>query len=70
MIKLIKRTMKAAKNYTIVDFGFLKILMLTFGLLIGIYFPKFFLNYAFFIWLVFIISLGWILYRTFFKDRV
>lgn len=67
MINFIKRSLKAAQQYTILDFACLKILLLSFGLLLGAYFPQFFLDHTFFLWVVFILTLLWIIYRTFIK---
>jgi len=67
MIPFIKRIFTATKGYTILDFGILKICILCFGLLIGAYFAPFFLSHTFFLWVVFLITFVWILYRTFIK---
>jgi len=61
----IQRIMKAAKKYTTIDFACLKIAVLSFGILLGGYFSAFFLDHTFFLWIVFLISFLWIMYRTF-----
>jgi len=65
MLKFIKRALKAAKKYTVVDYACLKISILSFGILVGAYLAKFFLNHTLFLWVVFILTLLWIMYRTF-----
>ncbi len=65
MNTLIKRTLKATRNYTLADFACLKITLLSAGIIIGAYFPKFFLSHSSLLWLVFIVTYVWIMYRTF-----
>ena len=65
MLKFIKRALKAAKKYTVVDYACLKISILSFGILLGAYLAKFFLNHTLFLWVAFILTLLWIMYRTF-----
>lgn len=67
MNTLIKRALKAARNFTVMDYACLKITLIAFGILIGAYFPKFFLNYSSYLWVIFIVSYIWIMYRTFVK---
>lgn len=63
--KFIQRALKGTKKYTVIDYAFLKIAILSFGLLLGAYFAKLFLNHTLFLWVVYIFSFLWILYRTF-----
>jgi hypothetical protein len=63
--KFIQRALKAAKKYTVIDYACLKISILSFGILLGAYLAKFFLNHTLFLWVVFILTLLWIMYRTF-----
>ena len=65
MIEFIQRAFKAAKKYTYIDYACLKISILSFGILLGAYLSKFFLNHTLFLWVVFILTLLWIMYRTF-----
>jgi hypothetical protein len=65
MIEFIQRVLKATKKYTIIDYAFLKIAILSLGILLGAYFAKYFLNHTLFLWVVYIISFLWILYKTF-----
>jgi hypothetical protein len=63
--KFIQRALKAAKKYTVIDYACLKISILSFGILLGAYLAKFFLNHTLFLWVVFILTMLWIMYRTF-----
>ena len=65
MIEFIQRALKATKKYTVIDYACLKISILTFGILLGAYLAKFFLNHTLFLWVAFILTLLWIMYRTF-----
>lgn len=67
MEKLITRTLAAARNYTIWDYGFLKIALISAGILLGSYFSQFFLENLYVLWSVFIVSYVWIIYKTFMK---
>ena len=67
MSAFIKRLLKAARMYTVMDYAFLKITLVSFGILLGSYFSRFFLNYTFLLWVIFIISYLWVMYRTFIK---
>lgn len=67
MITFLQRALHAARKYTIIDFACLKITLVSFGIILGAYFTDFFLNYTSFLWIVFILSFLWVMYRTFFK---
>jgi hypothetical protein len=67
MEKLINSALNAAKKYTVWDYGCLKITLISFGILLGAYFSKFFLSYILLFWIIFIASFVWIIYRTFIK---
>jgi hypothetical protein len=67
MSKFIQRLLKAARKYTVMDYSFFKITLVSFGILLGAYFPQFFLNYSSLLWVVFIVSYIWNMYRTFVK---
>lgn len=67
MSAFIKRLLKAARKYTVMDYAFLKITLVSFGILLGAYFSQFFLNHTSFLWVIFILSYLWIMYRTFIK---
>jgi hypothetical protein len=68
MERFIQKILMATRNYSIMDFACLKITLISLGILLGAYFSKFFLNFTSFLWIVFIISYIWIMYRTFIKD--
>lgn len=67
MKDMLQRVMDAAKKYSIVDYGALKIALLSAGILIGAYYAPFFMMYSMVLLTVFLISFIWIVYRTFFK---
>ncbi|HWR39968.1 MAG TPA: hypothetical protein VN611_10750 [Patescibacteria group bacterium] len=64
MLKVLDGFMDAAKTYTLFDYACLKIALITFGILLGVYFTEIFLRYTLAIWTVFIVSYAWIGYRT------
>ncbi len=63
MFNLIEKVMDAARKYTVVDYGFFKFLMITAGILIGAYFAQTILNYIWLVWIIFVISFIWIIYK-------
>lgn len=67
MKAFINQIMGAAGKYTVFDFACLKTALLFLGILIGVYFAEFFVNYTSYLWGIFIVSYVWIMYRTFFK---
>lgn len=67
MRAFINRVLGATDKYTVWDFAFLKICLVSLGILLGVYFAKFFLTYTSILWIVFITTYLWIMYRTFFK---
>ena len=67
MSAFIQKALNAARKYTVMDYACLKITLLSFGILLGAYFAQFFLSYTSFLWVVFIVSFLWIMYRTFIK---
>lgn len=67
MLKFIDRIIKAANRYTFWDYFFLKTTVLFFGILIGTYFSSFFINHTLLLWLVFLVTYVYIMYRTFVK---
>lgn len=67
MSTFVQRALKAARKYTVIDYACLKITLLSFGILLGTYFAKLFLNLTSFLWVVFIASFLFIMYRTFIK---
>jgi len=65
MLNMIEKVMGAARKYTIVDYGFFKFLMISFGILIGVYFAQPILNIIWLVWVIFIISAIWMIYKIF-----
>lgn len=67
MGNIVQRVMRSTSNYTVMDFGCLKIVVLCAGILLGSYYHEFFLGYTTLLGVVFVISFLWIMYRTFIK---
>jgi small multidrug resistance family-3 protein len=67
MRAFINRVLDATGKYNAWDFAFLKVCLVSLGVLLGAYYAKFFLNYTSILWVVFITTYLWIMYRTFFK---
>lgn len=65
MKKILNRLLDAARNYTVWDYGCLKIVLISLGILLGTYFSNFFLRYTSLLWAIFIVSYIRIIYRTF-----
>lgn len=67
MNALIQRVLKAGRQYTLFDYAGLKITLIFLGILLGAYFSDFFLDKVTLVWIIFILSCLWIMYRTFVK---
>ncbi len=67
MFEFINRIIKAANRYTFWDYFFLKTTVFVFGILIGTYFASLFIDHTLFLWLVFLATYVYIMYRTFIK---
>ena len=65
MVKLIEKAMAAVRKYTVVDMGFFKFLMVTFGILLGVYFTEPILNIIWLVWIIFIVSAVWMILKIF-----
>ena len=65
MKELINRALRAARKYTLWDYAFLKITLISLGILIGSYFPDFFQSHTSLLWIIFLISYLFIIFRTF-----
>lgn len=63
----IERSINAARKYTVWDFAIFKFCLISLGILFGVYFAQFFQNYMALLWIVFIVSYVYIMYRTFVK---
>lgn len=64
MQNVLSALLRAAKTYTLFDFGCLKIALIAFGILLGSHFSEFFLRHTSWLGIVFVISYGCIVYRT------
>ena len=64
MDKWMKRALKRARHYSVIDFAVLKISLLSMGVLIGVHFKDFFKKHMNKIWLLAAASFGAIMYRT------
>lgn len=69
MKNLVNKLLSTTKKYTVLDYSFLKITLISLGILIGTYLSNFFLNYTSLLWIIFLISYIFIIYRTFIKRR-
>lgn len=67
MNSLVQKVLKAARNYTLLDYAGFKTTLIFLGVLLGAYFSEFFLNHITWVWIIFILSYLWIMYRTFVK---
>ena len=65
MRSYIEYAMSAVRKYTVWDFAWLKITLISLGILLGTYFADFFLHYTVALWIIFAVSYLLILYRTF-----
>lgn len=69
MRKFIDKAINSARQYTLWDWGFLKITLFSLGLLVGVYFAQIFSQYMTFIWAIFIFSYIWVIYKTLVQYR-
>lgn len=67
MKKWINYLMAQARRYTVVDFAFLKLALLSAGILLGSYFAAFFQSYILIVWIVAAVSYTAVIYATFGK---
>jgi hypothetical protein len=65
MRKFIDKAINSARQYSLWDWGWLKIALFSFGLLMGVYFAQILSQYVTFIWAIFIFAYIWIIYKTF-----
>ena len=63
----INKALKAAQSYSIWDYGWLKLTLISCGIILGAYLSQFFMQYIGIVWAVFILTYIWIMYKTFFK---
>ena len=67
MRDFIERAMAASRKYTVLDMACFKFALVALGVLFGAYFSRFFLNYINIVWVIFLVTYIWIMYRTFAK---
>lgn len=65
MRKFFDKAINSVRQYSLWDWGWLKITLFSFGLLIGVYFAQVLSQYVTFIWAIFIFAYIWIIYKTF-----
>ena len=65
MKNFINKVLESTRWYTVWDFGILKISLMCFGILLGAYFSDFFLSKITFIWIIYIVTFIYIMYKTF-----
>jgi hypothetical protein len=65
MRKFFDKAINSVRQYSLWDWGWLKITLFSFGLLIGVYFAQVLSQYMTFIWAIFIFAYIWIIYKTF-----
>ena len=61
--------MAQARRYTAIDFTFFKLVLVSFGILLGSYFAAFFQSIIVLIWIIFVVSYIAVLRATFRKPR-
>lgn len=64
MKNLINDLMQRTKRYNLWDFSALKITLVSFGIILGAYFSKFFLDKISIVWVIFGVTYLFILYKT------
>ena len=67
MKAFLEKALNAGRKFTILDFAFFKLSLLSFGIICGAYFAQFFLRNLIPLWIIFIVAYVWIMYRTFGK---
>ncbi len=67
MSEYIKRVMDSAHKYSVFDFGIVKTMFITFGILVGLYLPIPLFRIIWLIILVFGLTFAWTIYITFFR---
>lgn len=67
MKRWINYLMGRARQFTVVDFAFFKLALLSAGILLGSYFAGFFQSHLTAVWILFAVSYTVVLYATFGK---
>lgn len=63
MGSIVEKIMNAARKYNVLDYGFFKFLMISFGILLGVYFESFLHSVIWIVWTVMIVSALWMMYK-------
>ncbi len=64
MSKFIEQVMSSVREYSFWDYMWFKTGLISFGIILGSYFSAFFLDYIFVVWMLFLITTIFIIYRT------
>ena len=67
MKRLLAYLMLQVRKYTLLDFTFFKLALLSAGILLGSYFAAFFQSVIVFVWILFLVSYAAIIHATFRK---
>lgn len=67
MKKLIEFALGKASKFGILDYGIFKLCLFTLGVIFGAYFSSFFLEYISIVWILFIVSYIYLMYKIFIK---
>ena len=68
MKNLIEKLMDKARRFSILDYAILKITLLSAGVLLGSYFSSFFTSIIGLVWIVFVVSYGYLFYISFIRE--
>jgi hypothetical protein len=64
MRTFLSKLLDSARKYTIMDYVFFKITLISLGILLGTYFSKFFSSHTLLLWIIFAVSYIYIIYKT------
>lgn len=70
MKSLVDKAMQAVKSFNVWDYGYFKLCLLSLGIILGAYFSPFFLNNIIAVWIIFIVTDIWLIYKVFVKYNV
>ena len=69
MRNVIDKLMDKAKNFSILDYAVFKITLLSAGVLLGTYLSSFFLSIIWLVWIIFVVSYGYMFYICFIRGE-
>ncbi len=64
MKNFINNMLQRTRKYNLWDFLALKITLVSFGIIFGVYFSKFFLDNIAIVWIIFVVTYLFIMYKT------